>query len=90
MAAEPLASIRTIVTIRSALRTARQTVDASETADLDAQVLLAHALNVERSSIFAHGEQVLTKSQDHAFRSALARRATGEPNRLYHRQERLL
>ena len=79
MAAEPLASIRTIVTIRSALRTARQGLDSSDTADLDAQVLLAHALNVERSSIFAHGEQVLTESQDHAFRSALARRATGEP-----------
>ena len=43
-------------TIRAALRLARAALAPSETADLDAQVLLAQVLGVERAFLFAHGE----------------------------------
>ena len=79
MVAESPLAIRTMVTIRSALRTARGALEASETPDLDVQVLLAHLLNVERAFLFAHSDHVLDDQEWRAFRSAVTRRAAGEP-----------
>jgi len=47
-------------TIQSALQAARQGIQAgSDSAGLDAQVLLAAVLGVDRSYLLAHPEQIL-------------------------------
>src|SRR5436305_7922487 len=46
---------------------------------LDAEVLLAHVLGVERPYLLAHGEDVLPASARTAFAALIARRARGEP-----------
>lgn len=66
-------------TIRAALRRARATLSASESANLDAQALLTHVLQVERAFLFAHAEYALDAKQTSAFEAMLARRAQGEP-----------
>lgn len=50
-----------------------------DTARLDAQVILAHALEVDRSWLFAHFEHVLTASQAEYFTELIARRVAYEP-----------
>ena len=67
------------MTIRAALRQARAALGNSDSPDLDAQLLLAQALDVERASLFAHPEQALTPRQSRCFLAMLARRAGGEP-----------
>ena len=47
--------------------------------NLDAQLLLCHACNIEQTKIIAHPEQQLTKQQLKIFTSTLNRRAKGEP-----------
>lgn len=51
----------------------------SETARLDAEVLLTYALNTERSFLLAHPEVVVSDGQAESFERALTRRETGEP-----------
>ena len=51
----------------------------SETARLDAEVLLGHVLRVERSTLAAHPEAVLSDPQAEAFERCLERRSRGEP-----------
>ncbi|MEX2161518.1 MAG: peptide chain release factor N(5)-glutamine methyltransferase [Anaerolineales bacterium] len=51
----------------------------SETASLDAQVLLAHALGVDRGWLLAHPEAALDAEQLAAFEAGLARLEKGEP-----------
>jgi release factor glutamine methyltransferase len=51
----------------------------SETARLDAEVLLAHVLGVDRSALIAHPETVLSTGQLEAFAACLERREAGEP-----------
>jgi release factor glutamine methyltransferase len=46
---------------------------------LDAQLLLAHTLGQGRSWLLAHGDVMLDAAQADAYRSALDRRANGEP-----------
>jgi release factor-specific protein-(glutamine-N5) methyltransferase/tRNA threonylcarbamoyl adenosine modification protein (Sua5/YciO/YrdC/YwlC family) len=58
---------------------ARLIAAGSETARLDAEVLLAHVLGVDRSTLSAHPEAVLTTGQLDAFEHHLGRRETGEP-----------
>lgn len=65
--------------ISAGLRRARATLVTSGTADLDAQVLLAHVLECERAFLFAHGETQLDSDQWLKFQSLLQRRAAGEP-----------
>lgn len=69
-----------MVTIEQALREARQRISAaSESASLDAQLLLAAVLGIERAAVLAHGERVLT-DEDAAHYGALVERcAAGEP-----------
>jgi release factor glutamine methyltransferase len=51
----------------------------SESARLDAQLLLAHALRRTRSELLAHDEQRVEATAVAHYRSLLARRALGEP-----------
>jgi release factor glutamine methyltransferase len=51
----------------------------SESARLDAELLLAHALGVERTAILAHPEAPLGDGQVETFRAFVERRASGEP-----------
>ncbi len=67
------------MTIREALQLARVALVNSASADLDAQVLLAHALGVERATLFAHPEGTLAQRQLRCFQTMLARREKGEP-----------
>ena len=68
----------TVFACRREAQSALECAD-SETAELDAQTLLAHALGVDRAFLFAHADERLTEAQLAAFRSALERRAAGEP-----------
>ncbi len=46
---------------------------------LDAQTLLAHALNCDRTHLIVHFNQPLTAAQQASYQTLIARRATGEP-----------
>jgi release factor glutamine methyltransferase len=48
-------------------------------ARLDAQILLAHILGVDRSALYAHPDRVLTPEQEQQYLALLERRAGGEP-----------
>ena len=50
-----------------------------DNARLDSQVILAHALDVDRSWLFAHFEHVLTAGQADYFTELIARRIAYEP-----------
>jgi len=51
----------------------------SETARLDAEVLLAHILGIDRTGVLAHPEAPVGDGLAAQFREALARREAGEP-----------
>lgn len=51
----------------------------SESARLDAELLLGHVLHVDRASLLAHPEAQIGPEQARAYDAALDRRATGEP-----------
>jgi release factor glutamine methyltransferase len=57
----------------------RDVTRSSPVSDLDAQLLLAHILDVDRSWLFAHDDASLTNAQRKAFASLAERRASGEP-----------
>lgn len=61
------------------LGVARLRAAGSETARLDAEVLLAWALGVDRSTIVAHPEAPVAGEALATYRAALERRAAGEP-----------
>ena len=66
--------------IASALAQAAETLrHASDSARLDAEVLLCHVLGVERAALFAHAEDRISPQQASAYRALVARRAAGEP-----------
>ncbi len=50
-----------------------------DTSELDAELLLAHALGVQRAWLLAHPEHPLSPQQETTFRALLARRAAREP-----------
>ncbi len=50
-----------------------------ETPRLDTELLLAHAIGVERTAVVAHGEAPVGADAEATFRASLARRADGEP-----------
>lgn len=68
-----------MATIRAALLHARAALPASDSADLDAQTLLTHVLDVDRAYLFAYSETALDPRQSRHFQSLLQRRAAGEP-----------
>ena len=65
--------------VREALRSAMVALAGDASANLDAQLLLAEALGVERSAIIAHPEWTIGALAEERFRSWLARRVRGEP-----------
>src|SRR5258708_16296256 len=48
-------------------------------ARLDAQVLLSHVLNVERSMLYAYPERTLTAEEEQQYLTLIERRTHGEP-----------
>ncbi len=71
----------TTTTVREALEEAVERLRAagSPSARLDAELLLAHAVGADRTAILAHPEAPLGPGQQQTYRSALERRAAGEP-----------
>ena len=51
----------------------------SETPRLDAELLLAHAIGVDRTAVIAHGEAPVGPGAETAYLDLIARRETGEP-----------
>ncbi len=70
-----------LTTVGRALISARQRIDeaGSPTASLDAQVILAHVLGVDRSWLFAHHEYMLSAEEATAYTELIARRICHEP-----------
>lgn len=68
-----------MTTIRAAMTAAAKMLSSSDTPTLDAQVLLAFALKVERSYLFAYGDEMLTDEKRRRYSSLVMRRAQGEP-----------
>jgi len=66
------------VTVASTLESARRCLP-QHSAALDAQLLLAHALQRSRSWLLAHAEATLDSAARAAFAALLARRVAGEP-----------
>src|SRR5664279_4985684 len=62
------------MTIRDALRAARQLID-----PLDAHVLLGDILGVDRAYLIANPDAILTPEQTVGFAKCMARCAAGEP-----------
>jgi release factor glutamine methyltransferase len=61
------------------LATERLRASGSETARLDAEVLLAHVLHIDRTGVLAHPDGRVGDGQAASFEAAIARREAGEP-----------
>jgi release factor glutamine methyltransferase len=70
-----------MVTLREVLEPAveRLRASASDSARLDAELLLGHALGMERTGILAHPEAAVGEGQRERFAALLERRVAGEP-----------
>lgn len=69
-----------VATVRQCVREgAEKLADRSDSARLDAELLLAHVLKKERSWLFAWAEQSVPKDAYEAWRVLLQRRVAGEP-----------
>lgn len=69
-----------MITIRQALQNARARFAAvSDSPGLDAHVLLATVLGVERAHLLGHPEQPLTETQAERYEAWVARHESGEP-----------
>lgn len=67
-------------TIRSLLDKAKkELIGVSESASLDAQLLLAYVLSVERAYLFAHPEQPVRPEHREQFEALVERAMSGEP-----------
>lgn len=66
------------MTIGELLAVARDAI-AGDSARLDAELLLAHVLERDRTHLFAWPERAVTAEQEAAFRALVARRVAGEP-----------
>lgn len=66
--------------VKQALKQAtQQLTHVSDTARVDAEILLAHALMKSRTYLYAHPDVTLTKTQQQIFDQFIARRTVGEP-----------
>lgn len=70
-----------MVTIKDAIQqgTAQLSQAGLPNARLDAQVLLGHVLGVERATLYAYPERVLSAEQEERFRLLIERRTRAEP-----------
>ncbi len=57
----------------------RKLMHGSESPQLDAEVILAHLLEVDRLFLIARGEELLSASTEKTYMELIARRACGEP-----------
>ena len=67
------------VSVGKLLADARRRLGAGPGVALEADLLLAHILNVDRAWLFANREQDVLPSRQRAFRELIARRSDGEP-----------
>lgn len=67
------------VMIKQVLQAATEQLQESDTAQLDAQLLLAHALNKPRSWLYAWPEYIISASEQAAFTTLLSERVRGVP-----------
>ena len=67
-----------MITLLQALTEGRQQL-ASESAELEARMLLAHALSVSKTYTYTWPDQVLTQAEWTSYRALVARRRLGEP-----------
>ena len=67
-----------MITLLQALTEGRQQL-ASESAELEARMLLAHALSVSKTYTYTWPDQVLTPAEWTSYRALVARRRLGEP-----------
>lgn len=51
----------------------------AQSARLDAQILLVHTLDIDRSALYAHPERALTPAEEQRYLALVERRARGEP-----------
>ncbi len=65
--------------IKQALLDAKQQLPSQEQAALEASVLLAHILQRDKVYLIAHGEEILTASQQQQLSEFITRRQQGEP-----------
>ena len=65
--------------IEDALKQARQRLQHSETPQLDAEILLCHCLDCDRSRVYAWPEEELPADIDAAFFELVEKRAAGHP-----------
>jgi release factor glutamine methyltransferase len=80
MVREGLVALNEFMDIESALAMAADRLQASsDSARLDAELLLSRALDVNRSYFFAHPEDTLDPDASKRFLSLVTRRASGEP-----------
>jgi release factor glutamine methyltransferase len=70
-----------MTTIHQALEQGTRTLTQEDPANatLDAQVLLSHAMHIERSTLYAYPERTLTPKQEQQFHTLIERRSQGEP-----------
>jgi release factor glutamine methyltransferase len=66
-------------TIKQLLHEAQQQFTGSDSARLDAELLLAHTLCADRSYLYAYPENTLSPEQQQGFAALVKRRAQGEP-----------
>ena len=65
--------------IKHLITTAAGNLDKSDSARLDAEVLLSHVLNVDRSYLFAHPEQNISDNEKKLFLKLIDKRIQGTP-----------
>jgi len=71
--------IRAAVSVGNLLAEARRRLGNASAAALEADLLLAHVLDVDRAWLFANREQDVSASKQRIFRELVARRSGGEP-----------
>lgn len=68
-----------VISSKQALRMAQHALIGSDSAQIDSELLLSASLGVNRASLYAWPERVLSTSEQSRFESLLERRILGEP-----------
>jgi release factor glutamine methyltransferase len=68
-----------MTTIRDLLKAAQSELTFSDTARLDAEILLCHVMNTQRAWIYSRPEQQIPQQQVKTYRSLVKRRSKGYP-----------
>lgn len=68
-----------MATITELLQEAQQVIDFSDTASLDAEVLLCDVMQFARTSIYAHPEQIVPEEKSALFKALIKQRCEGHP-----------